>query len=96
MRRVRTRDFTVVSAETIYGNTVDSRGMKVCTEQCISQQPMMIDDRYRGLEQHRDCASAQMQKECDKNFCLCMYILFSAGAVSTFLCFCRQKCIKRK
>ena len=44
--------------------------MKICTEQCISQcisqQPMMIDERYRGLEQQRDCASAQMQKECDK------------------------------
>ena len=34
MRHVRTRDFTVVSAETICGKTVDSRGMKVCTEQC--------------------------------------------------------------
>ena len=70
------RHWTLTLTETICGNTVDPGGMKICTEQCISQQPMMIDDKYRGLEQHRDCASAQMQKECDKNFSLCMYIFF--------------------
>ena len=85
---------------------IDSGGMKICTEQCISQcisqQPMMIDERYRGLEQQRDCASAQMQKECDKKRQIwisadaCKFIFSMAAAVSTFLCLCWQKCIKRK